>query len=72
MPLPLLFIAEFVLDHRFDHESFLLHLRELVVIFSQLKNVNGHEQSYLALLPRSCASTSSSLVNHTAEGSGAS
>jgi hypothetical protein len=66
--MPLFFIAEFLYDNLSSHESFHLRLQELVDIFRELKNGNNHEQSYLDLLPESCISKSTELLNNTATG----
>ncbi|KAK9364851.1 fungal-specific transcription factor domain-containing protein [Lipomyces kononenkoae] len=66
MPIPLFLSAEFLYYNRSGHESFNLRLQELVDIFRQLKNVNNHEQSYVDLLPRSCITASTDLLNHSA------
>lgn len=67
-PIPLFVSAEFLYEQRFNHEPFLLRLRELVDVFRGLKNVNNHEQSYMDLLPRSCVSESSALVDYSCNG----
>ncbi|KAK9319018.1 fungal-specific transcription factor domain-containing protein [Lipomyces orientalis] len=68
MPIPLFLSAEFLYDNRSGHEPFYLRLQEMVDVFRELKNVNNHEQSYIDLLPQSCISTSTKLLNHSAKG----
>ncbi|PYI09913.1 hypothetical protein BO78DRAFT_426914 [Aspergillus sclerotiicarbonarius CBS 121057] len=65
MPIPLFLSAEFLYDNLSGHESFHLCLQELVDIFGRLKNVNNHEQSYVDLLPQSCVSKTTKLLDHS-------
>lgn len=53
MPVPLFICAEFLYSD--VHVSSQTHLRELVDLFRELKNVNNRDQSYLDLLPRSAS-----------------
>ncbi|PWY85832.1 hypothetical protein BO94DRAFT_467742, partial [Aspergillus sclerotioniger CBS 115572] len=67
MPMPLFLSAEFLYDNLSGHESFRLCLQELIEIFGRLKNVNNHEQSYVDLLPQSCVSKTTKLLDHTSK-----
>ncbi|PYH99024.1 hypothetical protein BO71DRAFT_446885 [Aspergillus ellipticus CBS 707.79] len=67
MPIPLLVCAEFLYDNNSKDEAFRLHIEELIYTFGQLKNVNNHEQSYLDLIPRSCISKTTELLNNSAK-----
>ena len=67
MPIPLFFSAEFLYDNLSGHDFFRLRLQELLDIFGRLKNVNNHEQSYVNLLPQSCVSKTTKLLNHTSK-----
>jgi hypothetical protein len=72
MPIPLFICAEFLYSDM--HVSSQTHLRELVDLFRELKNVNNPDQSYLDLLPRSCVSKTIELLKgngiHSIAGSG--
>lgn len=72
MPIPLFICAEFLYSDM--HVSSQTHLRELVDLFRELKNVNNPDQSYLDLLPRSCVSKTIELLKgngiHSVAGSG--
>ncbi|GKZ25831.1 hypothetical protein AbraIFM66951_002832 [Aspergillus brasiliensis] len=54
MPMPLFICAEFLYSNIHNGVSVQSPIQDLFRIFSELKNVNDHEQSYLDLLPRSC------------------
>ncbi|KAL2838526.1 hypothetical protein BJY01DRAFT_34101 [Aspergillus pseudoustus] len=62
MPLPLFLCAEFLYSRMGSDASVHLPIQELFHVFSELRNVNDLEQSYLDLLPRSCLSKTAELV----------
>ncbi|KAJ5541001.1 hypothetical protein N7494_006077 [Penicillium frequentans] len=63
MPLPLFLVAEFLYDNVGDNPAFELYLQELVTVAQKLKNVNNLEQSYMDLMPQSCISKTTELLN---------
>ncbi|KAJ5792551.1 uncharacterized protein N7503_008529 [Penicillium pulvis] len=63
MPLPLFMVAEFLYDNVGDNPAFELYLQELVTVAEKLKNVNNLEQSYMDLMPQSCISKTTELLN---------
>ncbi|KAL3456657.1 fungal-specific transcription factor domain-containing protein [Aspergillus heterothallicus] len=65
MPMPLFLCAEYLYSRLHDI-SVHLPIQELFRIFSQLRNVNDPEQSYLDLLPRSCLSKTAELAGFRA------
>ncbi|RAL00197.1 Zn(II)2Cys6 transcription factor [Aspergillus ibericus CBS 121593] len=68
MPIPLFLSAEFLYDNMSGYESFRLCLQNLIDIFGRLKNVNNHEQSYVDLLPQSCVSKTTKLLDYSSKG----
>ncbi|OGE56339.1 hypothetical protein PENARI_c003G05074 [Penicillium arizonense] len=69
MPIPLFSCAEFLYANMHTSESFQLRIQELFYIFRRLKNVNNHEKSYLDLLPKSCISKTTEMLNNSVQGS---
>ncbi|KAJ5643396.1 uncharacterized protein N7484_005903 [Penicillium longicatenatum] len=63
MPLPLFLVAEFLYDNVGENQAFGLYLQELVTVAQKLKNVNNLEQSYMDLMPQSCISKTTELLN---------
>ena len=65
MAIPLFSTTEFLYLNRNREEKFRVLLQELIDIFSQLRNVNNLEESFIELMSHSCVFTWTDLLNHS-------